>query len=337
MVTVVVGGQAGSEGKGAVTARYHWDREYAWAVRVGGPNAGHSVVDPGTGRKFALRQLPVAAVADPQCGLIVAAGSEVDVGVLSDEVAMLEDAGYRVAERLLVDREATLLEPTYAEAEGTIRTGTTGKGIGAARAARSMRKARRMSSIAAWTQTDTQQLLRAVVREGLDVMVEGTQGYVLGSHAGYYPYCTSGNCRAVDMLAACGLGPMAPEVVVVLRTYPIRIAGESGPLEDEVTWEQVGVEPEITTVTKKERRVGLWNREWARASVDANWGDERPDVALTFADYWWPEIAGMDGDAVLPPEALSRIERIEGDLNAPIVLIGTGPGTQITKSTTGRV
>ncbi len=46
-VTVVVGGQFGSEGKGKVA---HWlarELRASTAVRVGGPNSGHTVVADG--------------------------------------------------------------------------------------------------------------------------------------------------------------------------------------------------------------------------------------------------------------------------------------------------
>ena len=61
---VIVGGQAGSEAKGHVAAQLaspELTPEGLAAVRVAGPNAGHSAVDA-TGRKWALRQIPVAAV-----------------------------------------------------------------------------------------------------------------------------------------------------------------------------------------------------------------------------------------------------------------------------------
>ena len=64
----------------------------------------------------------------------------------------------------------------------------------------------------------------------------------------------------------------------MLRTLPIRVAGESGPLFAETTWEQLAdesngyIRPERTTVTNLIRRVGRWDSELAREAVQANGG-----------------------------------------------------------------
>lgn len=333
-LVVVVGGQAGSEGKGAVCGALHQREKFDIAVRVGGPNAGHTVYDE-EGNRFAFRQLPVAAVVDHDCQLVIGAGSEVDFEVLMEEIQLCEDQGHEgVRERLIIDKEATVLEPGFAEVEKSLRHGTTGKGIGAARAARAMRKVRRVSDFDGMYlhSVDTQSILRERLREGASVMLEGTQGYILGSHAGFYPYCTSGDCRAIDMMAAAGIPPWPADVWVVLRTHPIRIAGKSGPLEKETTWEELGLMPEITTVTKKVRRVGQWNLEWARASVEANrcWGGSR--IALTFADYWWPSLSHMNGtlDRENTTDSVcKRLTDLERDLGAKIEMLGTGPRSQL--------
>lgn len=329
-VTVVVGGFAGSEAKGAVCGRLAQEREYTASVRVGGPNAGHTVYDE-QGQKFALRQIPVAAVTDPGCQLMIAAGSEVDLNVLYSEIETLERAGHMVRDRLYVDREATLVEPQHADAERSIQTGTTGKGIGAARAARMLRKARRVEDFTGgklgFMVADTQPMLR---EPGTKVLLEGTQGYILGSHAGYYPYCTSGDCRAIDMMAMAGLPPQEVETWVVLRMHPIRIAGDSGPLPNETTWAELGVPPEITTVTKKTRRVGQWNYDWARQAIEANGGDVK--LALMFTDYVWPELKGCDGGysvADYPDAVEAGLEAIEAELGVEINMLGTGPASQL--------
>ena len=331
-VTVVVGGQAGSEGKGAVCDALHRQQRYTVAVRVGGPNAGHTVVDR-EGRRFALRQLPVASVSDPYCDLMIAAGSEVDVEVLEQEIRMVEDAGYSVRRRLSVDREATLIDASAVELERNIGTGTTGKGIGGARAQRALRQARRVADVedqVEWRVSDTQHALRRESGDG-SVLVEGTQGYVLGTHAGYYPYATSGNCRAADFMAWCGFPPQPAEVWIVLRMHPIRIAGDSGPMHSETTWANIGVPEEKTTVTKKVRRVGYWDPYWAIKSIEANtyWGAGMVNVALTFVDYDCPELSGQNGMAVmddLPIALRDRINQIKS-YGGRVRYLGTGERT----------
>ena len=60
---VVVGGQFGSEAKGAVAAHLAAKEDDLFAVRVAGPNAGHTVIG-NDGREWKLQQIPVAAVSN---------------------------------------------------------------------------------------------------------------------------------------------------------------------------------------------------------------------------------------------------------------------------------
>jgi adenylosuccinate synthase len=342
MVTVVVGGQFGSEGKGAVCGYLHKKQPYDYAVRIGGPNAGHTIYDD-TGRGYPLRSIPVAAVCDPRATLIVAAGSEIDLKVLEGEVELLEADGHSVLGRLVIDPEATLIEDHHLVQESGLANGTTGKGIGAARSSRLMRMARRVADVQdGWLGSDrfrwqigvvvgdTGAILRRAQSSSNRILIEGTQGYGLGSHAGLYPHCTSGDCRAIDFMAQAGLAPSAADVWVVLRTHPIRIAGNSGPLRGEMDWGRVGVPAEYTTVTKKMRRVGEWDTELAHASVQANGGRDA-SVALTFADYWWPYLSGCSA-AFFDAATEQKLSELEDEIGSSIDLLGTGPSTHIERS-----
>lgn len=349
---VVVGGQFGSESKGRVTAELVARRARAGQavvnVRVAGPNAGHVVIDQ-QGRRFALRSLPVGLVSDPNAIGVIAAGSEIDLDVLMDEVRTLEQAGHPVRHRLLIDSQATILEPRHRDAEGgndgpmQKRLGSTGKGIGAARADRVMRRAvlagDPMFDLSEWGRvTDTQDYLRLRGNRWA-VVVEGTQGYGLGLHAGYYPYCTSSDCRAVDFLAMAGISPWGLQaelkVHVVLRAYPIRVAGNSGPLAGETSWEDLGLPEEHTTVTHKVRRVGEWDAELARAAVEANGGPDNPQVvvALAMADQRIRGLAGATDWTALRAEDMYDLavwmQRVEEQTGAEVDSVGTGPSSTL--------
>lgn len=316
-LVVVVGGQYGSEGKGAVTGWLAKQEERPFAIRVAGPNAGHTVIEDG--QTWKLRQLPVAAVTNLDATLAIAAGSEIDGVVLAGELDRLDEAGYNATSRLIVDQQATLIDPWHVDNERSLvsRIGSTGKGIGAARADRIMRTAR-----LAGGQSSVAPAATEALREGRTVIVEGTQGYGLGLHAGWYPYCTSSDCRAVDFLAMAGISPWDEavtdfEVWIVLRVYPIRVAGDSGPMMDEASWEALGLPPEHTTVTGKVRRVGAWDEELARAAIAANGGASRVRVALTMVDQ------------LVDPEdergVAKCVEELSSSLMCPISLVGTGP------------
>jgi adenylosuccinate synthase len=353
---VIVGGQAGSEGKGAVAAHLASDaatRGVAFAaVRVAGPNAGHSAVDP-AGRKWALRSIPVAAVVNPDAALYIAAGSEVDLGVLCAEADALEEGGHKIYDRLFIDQMATVLEPIHLDQERTFslteRIGSTGKGIGAARAERIWRTARTIRDLADDTtddriarfavSSDTSASLQAQLEYGITVQVEGTQGHWLGLHHQNYPQVTSSNCRAVDFLAMAGISPWHPaieelEIWVTLRPYPIRVAGNSGPLREETSWEQLGLPEEKTTVTQKIRRVGHWDAELARAAVRANggggsWSRSPVRLALTMADQLSPELTGATDAHQLTDRVIEFIHMVQRDTGSTVHLLGTSDRTMI--------
>ena len=102
-ISIVVGGQYGSEGKGKVAHYLARERNAAAAVRIGGPNSGHTVYDD-AGRKFIFQHLPTAAVL-PDVVCVLAAGSYIDVDRLLHEVALV---GLPLA-RLKVDPNAVVI------------------------------------------------------------------------------------------------------------------------------------------------------------------------------------------------------------------------------------
>lgn len=342
-IQVVVGGQYGSEGKGNVAGELARDRGRGLvAVRVAGPNAGHSAVDH-AGRKWAMRQIPVMAVTNPDARLVIAQGSEIDLDVLDREITQLEAAGFSIVDRLYVDRQATLITDDHKAQEGgyggplTKRLGSTAKGIGAARAERVWRRAPLWGAgDEAVEGYDTAELMRAALAFGQDVIIEGTQGYALGLHAGHYPQCTSSDCTFTDFLAMAGLNHLDGDVEpwVVLRTFPIRVAGNSGPMYRETDWDTLSrmtqgyVQPEKTTVTQMIRRVGMWDPELARVAVTAN-GRSCARVALTFFDYWFPELAGQTEVGMLTPVHWTAIQQVEEAIGTVVGWLGTGPSTFI--------
>ena len=109
--------------------------------------------------------------------------------------------------RLFIDGQATLLTPEHQQTETDrdlhAKIGSTGKGIGAARADRIMRTATLWRDYSDQAH-DTAKFLNDMIHGGSHIVIEGTQGYGLGLHAGHYPQCTSNNARAIDFLSAHG-------------------------------------------------------------------------------------------------------------------------------------
>lgn len=336
-VTVVVGGQFGSEGKGAISGylTQHFTSQDT-AIRVAGPNAGHTVRDA-TGRAWKLRCLPVAAVTSRNCQLHIAAGSEVDVRVLTEELEELKDAGFtNVRDRLTIHPSATILHPKYERDERSLglinRIGSTGKGIGAARAARIMREADTAESVLSSDLLSAHGPFAGTHRAR--ILIEGTQGYGLGLNTRFYPQVTSSNCRAIDFLAMAGISPWTRDVdsiqvVVVARAYPIRVAGNSGPLHEETTWAELGLPEERTTVTNNVRRVGQWDTDLVKEALRANGGggyDNGVTLAFTMFDHIFPEMAGR---TELDDKHFEFLENLEDELDCGVEYVGTGPATVI--------
>lgn len=357
-VHAVVGGAFGSEAKGAVCG-YIAQREAArharlLFVRAGGPNAGHTVWDD-EGREWKLRSVPIGAPLIPDSIVAIGPGSEIDPPVLYEEVESLRAAGHKF--EILVDPQCTVITDDHKQQEADrslqAKIGSTQKGIGAARADRIWRTApiwgvytteaadelERCQTLDIRTVDVADYLAQWLEGDG-DVLCEAAQGYGLGLHQGWYPTCTSADATVQHLLADCGIQAHAPWVAkvepwVVLRTYPIRVAGNSGPLVDELTWEELAVrtdgyiKPEQTTVTKKTRRVGEWDPALAARAVRAN-GGSAVNVALTFLDYINPAVAGMtDWDQIVKawPEVEAYVDAREREIAADIKLVGTGPAS----------
>lgn len=350
---VVVGAQFGSEAKGHVTQRLA-ERASAWGryphvIRVAGPNAGHTGYDA-SGTPWALRQVPVASVIPSPATLGIAAGSEIDLPVLLEEIDTLTAAGLMQDKILWVSSEATMISQIHktreiASAGGMNlidKIGSTGKGIGAARADRLMRQAVRLvdDENAVKELTDRKVIIapsrfnpRSMTHNNQHLIVEGTQGFGLGLRAGHYPQCTSSDCRAIDFLSMAGLNPWEFDditVWAVARVYPIRVAGNSGPLKDETTWEELGLPEERTTVTKKVRRVGGEDWDLVRDAVEAN-GKSNVKVALTMLDQKFTDLRDVNimalPDGNLSYEVDEYLRYVSQHVGVPIGLVTTGPNT----------
>ena len=112
---------------------------------------------------------------------------------------------------------------------------------------------------------------------------ECSQGLLLDTCFGLYPHVTSRSTLPSAALARNGLSHLNWKMVGVYRIYPIRTGGPSGPTGGmELTWDSLGLPPEITTVTKRTRRVFTWSTLDFDLSIKLG----RPDIlALTHLDY----------------------------------------------------
>lgn len=327
--TAIVGAQWGSEGKGVVAAAFApWFRA---AVRTGGPNAGHTFWHDG--QKWVGRGIPCAWI-NPDCDLIIGAGAIVDRDLLireaTQDTGLTNDPGRLV----YLDPQAAVIPPEAHAAEADIRAriGSTAEGVGYTRKLKIERDAefRPLARDHDWSKpivlADTVRLLAEHLAMGHEVMLEGTQGAHLSIHHGEWPYVTSNDTNAAQLLADAGIAPAhLDHVILVARSYPIRVAGPSGPMGHEIDWSEIpgAPAPELTTVTRKQRRIATWSEEHFARAVMLN---NPCGVVLTFADYLDPDLTGeTDRNLVLASEPVKRlIGGIEYDHRVPVIAAGTG-------------
>lgn len=130
---VVIGNQWGDEGKGKVVDLLT-DRVAAVVRFQGGHNAGHTLV--AGGQQIVLHLLP-SGVLRAGVSCFIGNGVVVSPPALLDELAMLEERGVPVRERLRISEACPLILPYHVVLDharerlrGEAAIGTTGRGIG---------------------------------------------------------------------------------------------------------------------------------------------------------------------------------------------------------------
>ncbi|MFE7408697.1 adenylosuccinate synthetase [Isoptericola sp. NPDC057559] len=329
LVDVLVGAQYGSEGKGNIA--YYLAPEYEVLVRVGGPNAGHKVRHRGVVHTH--RSLPSGSLANPGADLIVGPGA-----VIRYDVLMSELAGTGVdRSRVRIDPHVMVITAEDQANEVALRQAirSTAEGGGSAAARRILGRASSDPMLVGdypefkEFRADTGALLNSAFERGARVLVEGTQGTGLSLFHGQYPHVTSRDTTVAGTLAEAGIGPRrVRRAIMVARTYPIRVNGESGPMGEEIDWaavqERSGVPDaqvsEFSSVTKEQRRVAEFDWTMLRRSAELN---SATDVALTFADYISVKNRSAFRYEQLTGATLQFIEEVEDVSGAAVSLIAT--------------
>lgn len=344
-VVAVIGAQFGSEGKGKVVdcliKNMDGGNGFDVAVRTGGPNAGHTFYTK-DGKAWVMQSIP-CAWEDPTTKLVIGAGALFDPDQINAEIDRIEaeyGEGY-ITNRLYVDSNAAVIAQDHRDFEGGTKgdahakIGSTGKGVGIARAVHIARGLGWHGDLSTgtvasrglkgrWIEADTVE----IIQQGDRILLEGTQGAGLSLLHGPWPKTTSADIGVASMMSEAGVPPGDRPVVVwyATRTMPIRVAGPSGPLPGEMTWEEVSKSAgreviERTTVTKKVRRIGRFDMKEFKRSVARNGAGK---VLLTFCDY-------LDGgkpvneDGSLAPETQALVDEINGVNGIHVAGISIGP------------
>ena len=327
-VSIIFGGQYGSEGKGKAALFWAEKIEAAIAVRVGGSNSGHTIWHDS--QKYVFRMLPTPCVLRGVQS-ILPAGTYIDVPVFFKELELSKNT----ADTVCVDPNAVIIQDIYKKEEAALKLqqsiGSTLSGTGAAVAARVKRGGDHPVLMAKYCEPlkpflrDTKLLLRQQLNQGAKIVIEGTQGYGLSNiHSPHYPFATSRDTSAAGFLAETGLSPFDVEhVIMVIRTFPIRVAGNSGPLPNEIDWRIIAEESgasayfsEKTTVTQKERRVARFDPKIVKESIRGNCPDV---IIMNHVDYLDYE---MRGKLEMSVRQKKFIEEIESQIGQKVDYIG---------------
>ena len=332
-ISIIVGGQFGSEGKGKVASFWAEKNNVQAMVRCGGSNSGHSVIH--NGKNIVFRQLPTGAV-NTNCRLLIPAGGYLDIKLLKAEIS---DNNIN-PERIGIDPNTVIIEERHQSIEKNSdlreNIGSTLSGTGAAVAERVTRAktvmlAKDVAELKCYL-TDVAQEVNDISSSGGNVVIEGSQGFGLSLyHTADYPFATSRDTTAAAFASEVGISPLnISEVIMVIRTFPIRVGGNSGPLPNEIDWEKIKEYAnrhdeicEFTSVTGRVRRVAEFDAAIVKRAIMIN---KPTQIVLNHADYWDWRVHSNRKEIEINSQIISHIKAIETEIAQKINWVGFGPG-----------
>jgi adenylosuccinate synthase len=129
-----------------------------------------------------------------------------------------------------------------------------------------------------------------------------------------------------------GLSPrLISNIIMVIRTFPIRVGGPSGPFAGEISWEEIrkvsgapAVVPERTSVTNRLRRVARFDLAAVKTACNYNRPTSLAVMGLDRLNY---EDTGRTDVDDLTQGARDFLSHVEFETGVPVALAGTGFGT----------
>ncbi len=328
-VDIICGGQAGDEGKGKIAAYLAYKDRYDYCLKVGGPNAGHTVFY--NGKIFALKSVPAGFV-NKKAKMVLCAGTYIIKDWLLKE---MKETGSQ--DRFIIDPNCVIItsRQTAAERENERmmkNIGSVGTGLGCAVKERVERKpvafAKDDKDLKKFVR-DVPELLNNELQKGRKILLEGTQGFKLSLLHGEYPYTTSRDTTASAFLSEAGLGPKyVRDVYLIFKPYVSRVG--PGPLSMEIK-NQADLEKyhtkgrEVGSVSKRLRRIGEFEMNTALKAVKIN---SATKLAVTHIDLFEGNEGRKIKDFTAPArQFLKKLEKLSGTYPYPsLALISNGPG-----------
>ena len=295
-IDLVIDLQFGSTGKGLLAGYLAETVGYDMVVTANMPNAGHTYINK-EGRRWMHKALP-SGITSPLLKVVaIGPGAVFCPDRLNQEIADSWDI--LQSKRIIIHPNACVLNEGHRETErnSLSKISSTMQGSAAAVVQKMMRDGK--NSPLARDMDKGHPLYRYVVthaewryhvRSAYRILAEGAQGYSLSLNSEFWPHCTSRDCTPARFMADMGL-PLGylNKVIGTARCHPIRVGntsdGYSGnPYSDqlELSWEELGQKPELTTVTQRVRRVFSFSIEQMENAIQ----DCQPDeIFLNFCNY----------------------------------------------------
>ena len=329
MITLVLGGQYGGEGKGKISAFLAKQEAFDIVCRTGGVNSKHTAIE--NGKVFDLRQIPTAATTGFKGMIVYGAGSLIHIPTLLEEMKLTGVS----EDRILIDPKTGILTDENIQAQRAdprySTLGSTMTGTGHATAQRALRKlplAREFPDLALML-GDVPMFLHDALVANKKVMVEGHQSSGLSNYHGDYPYTSNRDSTAASLLSELGIGPRYEmRIVLVIKAFPTR--NHNGRLPNEMTTEEAD---QLNIVEYGGGSWGIENNRRRTGRIDfedikrAAYLNTPTEVALTGADYLDPTLKGSTSSKDLPATIKLLIHDIEKAAGVSVSMISTGPET----------
>ncbi|MBU0628012.1 MAG: adenylosuccinate synthetase [Nanoarchaeota archaeon] len=284
---IIVGGQWGDEGKGAIID-FLAEKADVVARFAGGNNAGHTVCVGNEVYKFHL--IPSGIIHKKLN--IIGNGTVIDPEVLVSEIEGLEKRGFTIdSSNLVLSSSAHIITADQiSEDQATgARIGTTGRGIGPCYKDKIARRGKRVADFIKENNKEAKKL-RPLVKEtyliineaidsGKKVLIEGAQGALLDIDHGTYPFVTSSNPTTGGACTGLGIGPTKiSNSIGIFKAYITRVGG--GPFTTELGTEQQTKSEESLSELKSKLSKDGFEHLYRKIIHQANQSDEYSEGRL---------------------------------------------------------
>jgi adenylosuccinate synthase len=189
-----------------------------------------------------------------------------NAGAMIDPVILYDELQHISGTELYIHPHAAVIRAKHYDARASLdRIASTQKGTGPALADKIMREkfsvAENVHDLEGFTLSRGDFLATGVI------FLSTAQGMSLGINSGFFPFTTCRECTVQQALSDARMPARSlRKVIATFRTFPIRVGntalGSSGgwyPDQQEISWKDLGVPPETTTVTGRQRRIATWS------------------------------------------------------------------------------